>query len=155
MLSTDGSADTSAEAVSLLAAVTKFEFIVALCIVSNITGYLKGISAKLQGREIDIAGGFSQVSLVEEKLQKVCAMFTNYSTVIMNSSSSRQSTGRSLFRKFYEHDLNLGKILQFLFTLLCMLILSAVVFIFCRLGRKNWIQSTQNGIWRHAILQMT
>lgn len=65
------SADTSADATALLAAVTRFEFIVALCIASDITGYLKGISAQLQGRQLDIAAGFSQVTLVQKKLQKV------------------------------------------------------------------------------------
>ena len=65
------STDTSAEATTLLAAVTRFEFIVALSIASDITGYLKGISAQLQGRQLDIAAGFSHVTLVQKKLQKV------------------------------------------------------------------------------------
>ncbi|XP_063956586.1 uncharacterized protein LOC135154375 [Lytechinus pictus] len=63
--------DIAAEAATLLAAIKKFEYLVALSIASPITGYLKGISSLLQGRQVDIIRDFEHVTLVQKKLQKI------------------------------------------------------------------------------------
>ncbi|KAJ8038110.1 52 kDa repressor of the inhibitor of the protein kinase [Holothuria leucospilota] len=63
--------DTATEAVGLLASITKYEFIISLNVVAHLLGYLKGISANLQGRQQDLASGFQQVKLVEERLRQI------------------------------------------------------------------------------------
>ena len=69
--SADFNAESSSDANNLLAAITKFEFILTLHIVAQVLGYLKGPSTKLQGRQEDILSGFESIDMVVKALKQV------------------------------------------------------------------------------------
>ena len=63
--------DTTSEASTLLAAITKFEYVVTLVTVTNLLGYMKQLSTSLQGRQLDVVAGFDHVRLVEQQFSGV------------------------------------------------------------------------------------
>lgn len=72
---------TVTEASTLLAAVTKFEFITALVVTSRLLSYLKPLSSYLQTRALDLSRAFGAIELVRSSLQEVRADVDAYHEV--------------------------------------------------------------------------
>jgi type II secretory pathway pseudopilin PulG len=62
---------TSAEISGFLMAITGFQFIAVLVIVSRCLSYIKPLTVALQGRSVDVVKAMSQVSVVQQALQEV------------------------------------------------------------------------------------
>ena len=63
--------ETWSDSQSLLLALSQFSFIVALTVTQNILAYTKGLSVKLQGRYVDIARAYREISNLKTTLQKI------------------------------------------------------------------------------------
>ena len=55
----------------LYSAITKFEFIITLVVVSNCMNYLLSATRKLQRKEMDIMKGFAEIDLIQSTLLEV------------------------------------------------------------------------------------
>ncbi|XP_052245753.1 52 kDa repressor of the inhibitor of the protein kinase-like [Dreissena polymorpha] len=62
---------TSAEISGFLMAITGFQFIAVLVIVTRCLSYIKPFTVALQGRSVDVVKAMSQVSVVQQALQEV------------------------------------------------------------------------------------
>ncbi|XP_052268219.1 52 kDa repressor of the inhibitor of the protein kinase-like [Dreissena polymorpha] len=62
---------TSAEISGFLMAITGFQFIAVLVIVTRCLSYIKPLTVALQGRSVDVVKAMSQVSVVQQALQEV------------------------------------------------------------------------------------
>ena len=63
--------ESSSDASILLAAITKFDFIITITTVSEVLGYMKQLSTVLQGRQEDIISGFQHIHNVHTLLKQV------------------------------------------------------------------------------------
>ena len=65
----DWNRETRSDANSYLLALSQFSFIVALHVTERVLSYVKGLSVKLQGRSIDVAHAYQDISMVKAALQ--------------------------------------------------------------------------------------
>ena len=86
-------AKSATEASSLLNAISRFGFIVALVVSTKVLGYLKSLSTELQGREVDIVAGFRMVDTVHTTLQEVRFSLTS----VLCDSGMSTARSRSSF----------------------------------------------------------
>ena len=68
---TEWNNDTQSDSQSLLLALSQFSFIVTLTVTQNILAYIKGLSVKLQGRYVDIARAYREISNLKTTLQNI------------------------------------------------------------------------------------
>ena len=66
----DWNRETRSDANSYLLALSQFSFIVALHVTERVLSYVKGLSVKLQGRSIDVAHAYQDISMVKAALQE-------------------------------------------------------------------------------------
>lgn len=67
--SSEWNRDSRSDAQSLLLALTRFPFIVALVIAKDVLAYTKALSVKLQGRYVDIVRAYNQIAFAKATLQ--------------------------------------------------------------------------------------
>ena len=63
---------------SLLAAITKFEFLMAFSVVNNVLGFTKRLTISLQSQAKDICNAYTEVDSVKRVLQDVRSNIDTY-----------------------------------------------------------------------------
>ena len=82
----DWNRETRSDANSYLLALSQFSFIVAIHVTERVLSYVKGLSVKLQGRSINVAHAYQDLSMVKAALQEArCGIDTFHEIVYLDA----------------------------------------------------------------------